>query len=97
MCLVASELVQNKKYNNPVEFFPLDKAFESCDRKLRYIKHCENHVDWLMISIICLFIEHKTINQKQKLSECFMDVTKIFLYDLKAPEKKLVEILWLMS
>lgn len=49
MCLVSSELIQNEKkkkqYENPVEFFPLDKAFESCDRKLRYIKHCETHVD----------------------------------------------------
>lgn len=46
MCLISSELIQNKKYENPVEFFlPLDKAFESCDRKLRYIKHCETHVD----------------------------------------------------
>lgn len=94
MCLVSSEMIQKfikKTRQNPVEFFtPLDKAFESCDRKLRYIKHCETHVDWLMISIICLFIQHKTINQN-KLSKSFKRRIVFFLNDLKASEKSLLK------
>lgn len=84
---------KKKQYENPVEFFPLDKAFESCDRKLRYIKHCETHVDWLMISIICLFIEHKNNKSKnKKVVWMFYGWTKDISEWLKSSSKKLVEV-----